>query len=817
MRFRRAAEIFRGVPNIVGSEKMESNTNVENKMNKHYRALELDKILAKVADLTGCEDARTMALAVTPSKNLSKVNALLKETEDAHSLSGRFGSPAFGGLENVTDSLRRAQSGATLTTTELLKVARVLHVVRTLKEWRKKSSATATVLDNRFDTLMPSRYIEEKITDSIISEDEISDKASAELATIRRKIRMTSSKARDQLDKMIRSSVMQKYLQDNLITMRSGRFVIPVKAECRGNVPGLVHDTSGSGATVFIEPMAVVEANNEIKVLESKEQDEIARILYNLSCEVGANADLIIRSYNAAVELNVIFAKADLAYKMKASIPIMNDKGIIELKKARHPLIDPEKVVATSVTLGIDFDTLIITGPNTGGKTVSLKLIGLLTLMAMCGLMIPAADNCQLSVFDYVFADIGDEQSIEQSLSTFSAHITNTIDILKTANNRSLVLLDELGAGTDPVEGAALAIAILQDFRAKGAKIASTTHYAELKAFALQTKGVENGSCEFDVATLRPTYKLLIGVPGRSNAFAISRRLGMESELVEKAEQLVSAESRQFENVVSALEKQQQGLDRKMKEIEAAQRKAVKAQMKAEQELEKVRRDAAIEIEKARQQAQELMAKTRAQALSLLDEIDAAKKKTDISAEDKAKLRSKIKSLEKTADPVAKKANDGYVLPRKLKVGDEVLIFDIDKNATVLELPDNSGKVLVQAGIIQTRVPLSNLRLLNTQKKKQTYTSSSRRAVNRSNLDVKAITEVDLRGMTAVEAIMELESAIDSAIMMNMNQITIIHGKGTGVLRTEVHKFLKTCKYIKSYRLGVYGEGEAGVTIAELK
>lgn len=784
-------------------------------MNKHYHALELDKILAKVSAMTSCEDAKELALAITPATGLFEVNELLKETSDAHMLSGRFGTPAFGGLANVTNSLRRAQAGATLSTLELLRVAAVLHVIRTLKDWRKKSASVSTVLDKHFDILMPSKFIEDKITTAILSEDEIADKASNELATIRRKIRMTSSRAREQLDKMIRSSVMQKYLQDNIITMRGGRFVIPVKAECRGNVPGLVHDTSGSGATVFVEPMAVVEANNEIKVLEAKEQDEIARILFNLTCEVAVNADSIIKSYNAAVELNVIFAKADLAYKMKASIPIMNDKGIIELKKARHPLIDPQKVVATDVTLGIDFDTLIITGPNTGGKTVSLKLIGLLTLMAECGLMIPATDNCQLSVFDYVFADIGDEQSIEQSLSTFSAHITNTIDILKTANNRSLVLLDELGAGTDPVEGAALAIAILQDFRSKGAKIASTTHYAELKAFALQTNGVENGSCEFDVATLRPTYKLLIGVPGRSNAFAISLKLGMEANLVEKAQNLVSSESRQFEDVVLALEKQQQGLDRKLKEVELAEQKAVKAQMKAEQELESVRKQAQQEIEKARQQAQSIASKTRAQAEALMSELEALKSKNEISAEEKSKLRSQIKGMEKTADPIAQKANDGYILPRKLKIGDEVLIFDIDKNATIIELPDNTGKVLVQAGIIRTRVDVSNLRLLENKKKKQTYTAS-RRAVNRSNLDVKAVTEVDLRGMTAMEAIMELESAIDSAVLSNINQITIIHGKGTGVLRTEVHKYLKTCKAIKTYRLGVYGEGEAGVTIAEL-
>ena len=783
---------------------------------KHSHALELDKILARAADLTACADAKELMLNITPSKSLEKVNALLKETYDAHALSGRFGSPSFGGLVNVTDSLKRAKTGSALSTGELLKIARVLHVIRTLKDWRNKSEAAAASLDIKFDTLAPSRFVEEKITSSIISEDEISDKASPELAAIRRKIRMTGSKARDQLEKMIRSSVVQKYLQDNIITMRDGRFVIPVKAECRGNVPGLVHDTSGSGQTLFIEPMSVVEANNEIKVLESKEQDEIARILYKLTAEAAEISTQIIRSYQAAVELNVIFAKAELAYKMKASLPVMNNEGIIELKKARHPLIDPEKVVPSDVTVGINFDTLIITGPNTGGKTVSLKLIGLMTLMAMCGFMIPAADNSRLSVFDNVFADIGDEQSIEQSLSTFSAHITNTIDILKNCTNRSLVLLDELGAGTDPIEGAALAIAILQDLRSKGAKIACTTHYAELKAFALQTNGVENGSCEFDVATLRPTYKLLIGVPGRSNAFAISLRLGMEKELVEKAEQLVSSESREFENVVSALEKQQQGLDKKAKEIENARRKAVKAQRKAEEELAKVRKQAQDEIDKARAEAQQLMSKTRAQALSLLEEIEAAKKKSELEAEDKTKLKSKIKSLEQTADPIAKKANDGYVLPRSLKIGDEVLIFDIDKNAVVLELPDSSGKVLVQAGIIQTRVPLTNLRLLNSKKKKQNYTTS-RRATNRSNLDVKAVTEVDLRGMTAIEAVMELENAIDSAILMNMNQITIIHGKGTGVLRTEVHKYLKTCKYIKSYRLGVYGEGEAGVTIAEFK
>lgn len=785
---------------------------------RHCRALELDKILERASQLTSCDAAKEMMLSLAPSKHIDKVNERLTETYDAHSLSGRFGSPGFGGLTDVTEPLRRSKTGASLSTTELLEIARVLHVIRTLKDWRKRSSGVKTILDRRFDALVPSKYLEDKITSSIISEDEIADNASQELAAIRRKIRMTSSKARDQLDKMIRSSVVQKYLQESIITMRNGRFVVPVKAECRGNVPGLVHDTSGSGQTIFVEPMAVVEANNEIKVLESKEQDEISRILWQLSAETAEHSGIIINSYNAAVELNVIFAKAELAYKMKASLPLMNNEGIIELKKARHPLIDAEKVVASDVTLGGDFDTLIITGPNTGGKTVSLKLIGLLTLMAECGFMIPASDNSRLSVFDNVFADIGDEQSIEQSLSTFSAHITNTIDILKNCTGKSLVLLDELGAGTDPVEGAALATAILEELRKKGATIACTTHYAELKAFALRTDGVQNGSCEFDVATLRPTYKLLIGVPGRSNAFAISLRLGMEQPLVDRAGELVSTESREFENVVSALDVQRQELIKKEQAAENARRKAVKAQRKAEEELASVRKQAQNEIEAARLQAQELMTKTRAQALALIEEIEATKKKAEAEALDKAALKSKIKELEKTADPIAQKTNDGYILPRKLKIGDDVLIVDIDKNAVVAELPDKQGRVLVQAGIMQMRVELSNLKLLENKKKSpQSYIRSGKRTVNRSNYDVKAITEVDLRGMTAQEAIMQLELSIDSAVLSNINQLTIIHGKGTGVLRTEVHKYLKSCKYIKSYRLGLYGEGEAGVTIAELK
>ena len=783
---------------------------------KSLRAIELDKILSRLAEKASFERSRELALSLEPQSDIKVVSGLLQETSDAHSLIGRFGAPAFGSIADPSNSLRRAQAGAVLTPIELLRIASLLHTIRTVSDWRDRASSEPTALDTRFNALTPNKYLEERISLSILSEDEIADNASPELAAIRKKIAAASAKIRERLDRLVRSPETRKYLQDGIITMRAGRFVIPVKAECRGNVPGLVHDTSSSGQTVFVEPMAVVEANNDIKVLESKEQDEIARILYMLTSSVAENANAIIKSYETAVELNVIFAKAELAYKMKATLPVMNDKGIIDLKKARHPLIDADKVVALDVMLGKSFDTLIITGPNTGGKTVSLKLIGLLSLMAMCGFMIPAAENSSLSVFDCVFADIGDEQSIEQSLSTFSAHITNTISILKNCTDRSLVLLDELGAGTDPVEGAALAIAILQSFREKGTKTACTTHYAELKEYALQTKGVENGSCEFDVTTLRPTYKLLIGVPGRSNAFAISLRLGMDKSIVENAEKLVSSESREFENVVSALEERQQALDKKMQEADEYKRNAEAVRRKAEHELEKVKKEAEREIEKARKQAQEIMSKTKAQADAIISELEAARKKAELNAEERSSIKSKLKDLENTADPINKKTNENYVLPRELKPGDEVIIVDLDKEATVLEKADKSGRVLVEAGIMQMRVNISNLRLSETKKKKISFTPT-RKPLNRSNSDIKAVTQIDLRGMTADEAILELEAAIDSALLSHINQITVIHGKGTGVLRNEVHKYLRTCKFIKSFRLGTFGEGESGVTIIEMR
>lgn len=786
---------------------------------RHYRALELDKILKLLAAETACDDAAELALQLIPSVSLSEVQHLLTETDEAHTLMARFGAPSFGGLKNVTNSLRRAEAGGTLNMAELLRIAGVLRTLRGIVEWRAKSEGVKSGLDWRFDSLMPNKYLEDRIFNAILSEEEMADSASPQLAAIRRKIRAASSRAREQLDKMIHSPAYQKYLQDPIVTMRGGRFVVPVKAECRGEVPGLVHDTSSSGATVFVEPMSVVEANNQVRVLLSEEQTEIERILAELSSETGNFASGTISGYQAAVELNLVFAKANLGYKMKASIPIVNDQGKILLKKARHPLIPADKVVPTDIELGIGFDTLVITGPNTGGKTVSLKTIGLLTLMAMCGLLLPVADNSQISIFRQVLADIGDEQSIEQSLSTFSAHMTNIIKIIEQADQASLILMDELGAGTDPIEGAALAMAILEALREKGAKIAATTHYAELKVYALQTAGVENACCEFDVTTLRPTYRLLIGVPGRSNAFAISLRLGMGEAIVDRAKELVSSENSRFEDVVQSLETSRQNLEAERTRAEQARIEAARSQKSAQDILENIQTQADKEMEKARRQAAELVARTRGQIDAMLNEMEELKKQHSkaLTAEQKAKLKAGMRALEETADPIRKKEDGEYVLPRPLKVGDTVLIFDIDKQATVLQLPEgNSGNVLVQAGIIQTRVPLSNLRLVTEKKEKK----APRRTVTRNvtgRAQAQVATELDLRGQMTDEAIMNVDRFIDSALLTGIEQLTIIHGKGTGALRTAVQQHLKHHPSVKSYRLGVFGEGEAGVTVVELK
>ena len=784
-------------------------------MDKHTKALELDKILEMVAGECSSADAAELARKLEPVHTAGEAQWLLQETDAAFVAMAKFGAPSFYGMKNVTNPLRRAQAGGGLGLRELLDISATLRTIRGLTQWWGKSESVRTALTGRFQVLAPNKYLEEKIFTCIVSEEEVADNASPALASIRRKIRAASQRVRDQLDKLIRSPAHQKHLQENIVTQRGGRYVVPVKAEFRGEVPGLVHDTSASGATVFVEPMSVVELNNEIRVLRSDEQEEISRILLELSGEAGSFADSIIESYNYAVQLDLIFAKAQVAYKMKAVVPQIGEDGKTILHAARHPLIAKEKVVPTEITLGDTFDALIITGPNTGGKTVALKTIGLLTLMAMCGLMVPAGEGSRVSVFRHILADIGDEQSIEQSLSTFSSHMVNIIRILQVADSSSLILLDELGAGTDPVEGAALAQAIIQELRGKGVRLACTTHYAELKAYAIQTPGVENGSCEFDVATLQPTYRLLIGVPGKSNAFAITQRLGMDTAIVDRARELVSREGNAFEQVVGRLEEDRRKMEDELEALRASAAQA-KANAEASQRLkDEAEAQAKKEIDRARQEAAQIVQKTRQRADALVGELEELRrqKNKQLSAEQKARLRSGLKELESSSDPVHQRRDDNYVLPRPLVVGDEVLLYDIDKEATVLELPKD-GTVLVQAGIIKTRVPLGNVRLLS---KRQLKKKNPTRTVTKNVSTPETSSSLDLRGQTVEEALMEVDNFLDRASRMHLSQVTIIHGKGTGALRTAVQQHLRRCSQVKSFRLGTYGEGESGVTIAELK
>ena len=796
-------------------------------MNQHYKALELDKILDMLASLTTVADSRELALSLRPATELYDAQALINQTNAAYQLLAKFGGPSFGSAKNVNSALFRASAGGMLSMRELLDIAEVLRVIRSLYDWRFSQPGADSCLDVFFSSLMPNRTLEDSIFTSILNEEEMADNASRELFDIRKKIRNMSQGIREKLDILIRSTHYQKYLQDAIITQRNGRFVVPVKSEYRNEVPGLVHDTSGSGATVFVEPMAVVEANNEIRVLQGKEREEIERILCELSVSAGDYADTIKHNFESIVELNLIFAKAQLGYKMKASVPILNTTGQTDLKRARHPLLDAKKVVATDINLGNDFDTLVITGPNTGGKTVSIKTLGLLTLMAACGLLIPAADESRVCIYKNVFADIGDEQSIEQSLSTFSSHMVNIVEILKNSDERTLVLIDELGAGTDPVEGAALAIAILERLHICGAKIAATTHYAELKAYALQTERVENACCEFNVATLKPTYRLLIGVPGRSNAFAISERLGMDKELIERATEFISTDSIRFEDVVDSLERSRLDLENEQHETENIRREYEEKLRLAERKLKEAETLRQKEYEKAQSEALKISEKARREANTLLMEVDnlrremkTTKDAAELARKAKQSMKKGLNGLDIAINPVTSSLyeDEDYVLPRPLVAGDTVLITDLGKEASVLSPVDKRNNVEVQAGAMRMRVNIDKLRLI--EKKKENKPKAAAMTRNRgteSRMTASADSRCDLRGMTVDEALLTLDSFLDSMLMSGIGEFTVIHGKGTGALRTAVQKHLKGNKFVKSYRLGVYGEGENGVTIVTLK
>ena len=783
---------------------------------KSLLKLELDRVLEMLAERAGSELGKIACRKLRPTSDLEDVQALLDQTSAASDLSTKKGYPHFYEAQDVSFSLERADMGGALNPKELLRIAGTLRCARTVKGYTAEDEAP-TVLDGMFMSLTANKYLEDKIFGAILSEEEIADNASPTLADIRRHKKVQSAKIRDSLQKIISSPAYAKSLREPIITIRDGRYVVPVKSECRNDVPGLVHDISGSGGTLFVEPMSAVNANNALRELELKEKKEIERILAEMSAEAAAHRDDINTNVRILVDLDVIFARAKLAYHMRAWAPEMNDKGIVDLRKARHPLLDPQTAVPITVRLGTDFDSMIITGPNTGGKTVTLKTIGLLTLMAECGMHVPAGDGSKLSTFDAILADIGDEQSIAQSLSTFSSHMRTIVDVVEECDDRTLVLFDELGAGTDPAEGAALAIAIIEFCRTMGSRVVATTHYAEMKLYAMQTKGVINASCEFDVETLRPTYKLLIGIPGKSNAFAISRKLGLPEHILKEADDLVGKSDKDFEDVLSQLEQQRQQMEVARHEAERLRQETAKIKQQSEEFNEQIRREREKAMAAARKEAQQIIEDARITANRVSEELKQLKKQLQESA-DTANLNQKQTELRRSLNDAESKLRVGHVEEKRpepkrdILVGDTVELLKLGTKASVIGI-NKDGTYEIQAGIMKLKAKKSEIYLLENE---NPYVQKGRPKHSGREMKVAAMNpEVDLRGMDSVEAICVMDRYLDEAMRSNLKQVRIIHGKGTGVLRKAVHESLKRNKYVKKYRLGVYGEGEDGVTIAE--
>ncbi len=792
---------------------------------KSIRTLELPAVLEVLAQKAVSEAARERCRKLYPSSDLDEVRRLLDETDAARTRLGLYGSPAFSGVKDVSAALTRADHGGMLNTRELLDIAGLLTASRRVSEYDRDRQGEATVLDHYFSALHTNKYLEDRIRGAILDEETIADTASPELADIRRKMRVAATKGRQILQRIISSPSYAKVLQEALITQRDGRFVVPVKAECKGSLPGLVHDISSSGATLFVEPMGVVQANNELKELQAREEREIERILRQLSADCGDQMENILYDYDILVHLDVIFARAQLSYQMSAARPEVRRRGGIVLRRARHPLLDPAKAVPISVELGQQFDTLVITGPNTGGKTVTLKTLGLLCLMAQCGLHIPADDGSVVRVFDRVLADVGDEQSIEQSLSTFSAHMANIVQILQQADEQSLLLFDELGAGTDPVEGAALAIAVIQEVRSRGALTAATTHYAELKTFAMTTAGVENASCEFDVQTLRPTYRLLIGIPGKSNAFAISRRLGLDEHVIEAARAQMDSESVRFEDVLTQLEEKRQRLERAQSEADRLWQQREEDARKARtfrEQMEKAKENARS---KGEAEAKRIVREAQAKVDAIFAELDELRrqqqKRADFQQMNDARANVR-RSLNEAEALVRSRESDSEPIPapsRPIRVGDQVELPGVNRAAEVLTV-NADGSLVLQAGKMKMTVKRGQVRLLETAEEIQKKKKQQSRAQSSSpkiQLASRAASELDIRGYETLEAESVVDNYIDSAVMAKLGSVTIIHGKGTGALRKAVHEILRRNKAVKSFRLGRYGEGEAGVTIVELK
>lgn len=795
-------------------------------MNKYLKTLELDKILDMLAELASNEATRKMALELRPDCDLERVRYECLKTSQALELSVQFGTPPFSNFKDITSTAARAKSGAVISLRDLMDIAAMLRQIKGLADWYKHCENIETELSYLFSRLQPNDWLLEKLERSIISENEIADAASPELAAIRRKINRAGMQLRETLDKMVKSKTTQQYLQESSVTIRDGRFVLPVKSEHRGQISGLIHDTSATGQTIFIEPMAIVEANNDIRILQGKEQEEIERIICELCRDCGDYADILAENYKVCTELNLYFAKSNLAAKLNCSLPEITDDGKIYLKKARHPLIDKNKAVPIELSLGEEYQTLIITGPNTGGKTVALKTAGLLSAMTMCGLLIPVADGSRISVFSHILADIGDSQSIEQNLSTFSSHTNKVIEILGTADESSLVLLDELGSGTDPVEGAALAIAVIRRLMENGAKIMVTTHYQELKVFAIDSPSVQNASCEFDIATLRPTYRLIVGSPGKSNAFAISESLGMPSDIIEDAKGRVSDANTRLEEVIGKLEASRLELEREKEQITRLRIQAQEHESAVRKEREELEAAKSDELEKARLRAMTIIEQTKAESNELIDELEKLRKekdKKDFSSNVsgmKSKAKQSFNKMFDTANPVDKRdPNEGYVLPRKLKRGDTVYVVDLQRKGIISGDPDGSEFVFVQMGVMKTKMNISRLRLEEPEKVTYNNKNKSSRKVGRVGVKAerRGKMELDIRGSACDDGVCEVDAFIDQAVMSNISTVTIIHGKGTGLLRKAVHQRLRSHPSVKSFRLGLFGEGEDGVTVVELK
>mgnify|MGYP004616678071 FL=1 len=787
---------------------------------KSLNILELPTVLEMLAAEAVTDGGREACFKLRPSADRLEVKNRLAETSAAKEMMVVRGSPSLSGIKDIRPSLSRADLGGSLNTIELLNIARVLQCARLVKGYTSDDKLGKSCIDHLFAALHANRFLEEKITGSIVGEDEIADSASSELANIRRKIRAASARVRDCLQKIISSPSYAKVLQEPIITMRSDRFVVPVKAECKGAIPGLVHDISASGATLFIEPMAAVKANNELRELAAKEKTEIERILAELSADCAAHAEDIASDYSYLITLDGIFARAKLSYKLNGIEPELREKGVV-LRRARHPLLPKDKAVPISLELGEDFDTLIITGPNTGGKTVTLKTIGLLNVMAQCGLHIPADDGSGVPVYRHVLADIGDEQSIEQNLSTFSAHMTNIVHILGECDADSLLLFDELGAGTDPTEGAALAIAVIEHARKMGANVAATTHYAELKVYATNENGIQNASCEFDVETLSPTYRLLVGVPGKSNAFAISERLGLSKDIIDDAKARIGVQNASFEATIEKLEQTRALLERdraetakKLREAEESAKKAAFLRAELSVRLEKA-------DEKARRDAERIISDARRTAEDTFAELDEMRRKMndDEQAQEVNRARSELRrklneSQSKVKAKQPEKPAEDKKSAREVRAGDTVEIKSMGVKAEVVDVnPD--GTLNLRAGIMNVKLKPDDVYLIEghaAKQKKQSVTLAGSTAPRAA-----VSPEIDLRGMESIEAVNAAEQYIDSAVMGKLKTVTIIHGKGTGALRAAVQQMLKRNKAVKSYRLGRFGEGESGVTIVELK